>query len=687
VNGLNPLNSDRERNLGRIALSTHHSPFTTHDFQFLEMTDQKQPVAYRHVLYLLLSLVMVAAPHAEHLPWWIIALTVALFAWRAYVGHARLAVPNRWFVILIAIGSVIGVFLTYRTIFGREAGVALLVIMLGLKLLESRTLRDAMLLTFLGYFLVVTNFLYEQTIPTALYMIACTWVITATMLSLHYAHAEPPFRAQLRTAGLLLAQSVPLMLVLFLLFPRVPGPLWGMPQDAFTGVSGLSDTMTPGSLSSLILSDAVAFRVKFKSAIPRRNDLYWRGPVMWDFDGRTWRAPRFAYTSGKLEFSGNPVNYEVTLEPHSKRWLFALDLPAKVPPRAFISTDNQLYSFRPVSVRMRYDMTSLLNPVFGQDENPLALRRALHLPEGSNPKAQELARTLRAKHADDGAIVDEVLSMFREQKFYYTLTPPLLGEHAVDEFLFSTRNGFCEHYASAFTVLMRAAGIPARVVTGYQGGEINDFGNYLIVRQSDAHAWTEVWLQGKGWARVDPTSAVSPARVSSGISAVIPQGESLPSLVRGGGEWLHQFRLSWDFMANTWNQWVLGYTPERQRWLLENFGMDNATWQKMAAALFCLAGVIVAIFTALALRQLKDRVRDPVKIAYARFCDKLRKKGLPRDAAEGPADYARRLESLRPDLAPAVTAITRLYVAMRYGAESGAAALAELQQRVRRFSA
>jgi transglutaminase-like putative cysteine protease len=358
-----------------------------------------------------------------------------------------------------------------------------------------------------------------------------------------------------------------------------------------------------------------------------------------------------------------------------------------VPPRAFISTDYQIFSFRPVNIRMRYDMTSLLNPVFGQGESPNAMRRALHLPAGSNPRAQELARALRGKHANDGAIVNEVLSMFRDQKFYYTLTPPLLGEHAVDEFLFSTRSGFCEHYSSAFTVLMRAAGIPARVVTGYQGGEINDFGNYLIVRQSDAHAWTEVWLEGKGWVRVDPTSAVSPMRVSGGISAAVPRGEALPLLARGDVEWLRQLRLSWDFMANTWNQWVLGYTPERQRWLLENVGMDNATWQKMAAVLFCLAGVIVVIFTAIAMRQLKERVRDPVKIAYLRFCDKLRRRGLPRDPAEGPADYARRVRELRPDLTTPVAAITRLYIALRYGTEKSVDALRELQTKVRQFTA
>ena len=651
------------------------------------MTEQNQSFRFRHLLYLLLSLVMVAAPHADHLPWWIIAFTVMLFAWRVHLGHERLALPNRWLIVLVALASLIGVFLTYRSIFGREAGVALLVVMLGLKLLESRSLRDAMLLTFLGYFLVITNFLYEQTISTALYMVACTVVITATMLSLHYAKSEPPFGVHLRTAGVLLAQSVPLMLVMFLLFPRVPGPLWGLPQDAFTGVSGLSDTMAPGSLSNLILSDAVAFRVKFESPVPRRNDLYWRGPVMWDFDGRAWSIPRFVYPIGATQVGGNPVSYEVTLEPHNKRWLFALDLPAKLPPRSIMSADYQIYSTRPVNNRMRYDMTSLLNASYGRGEAPLALRRALYLPPGSSPRTRQLASELRAKHADDSELVDDVLSMFREQKFYYTLTPPLLGDQPVDDFLFSTRSGFCEHYASAFTVLMRAAGIPARVVTGYQGGEINEFGNYFIVRQSDAHAWTEVWLKDKGWVRVDPTAAVSPARVSTGLSAAIPRSEALPLMARSDFEWLHKLRLSWDFMSNAWNQWVLGYTPERQRRFLESVGFDDATWQTMVGALFCTAGAIVAIFTVLALRQLKDRVRDPVRNLYQRFCDKLRRKGMPRGPAEGPLDYARRIEQLRPDLAMAVSAITQLYVTLRYGAATSTTALEELRYRVRRFNA
>ena len=651
------------------------------------MTDPGQPIAWRHVALLLLSLTMVAAPHILYLPWWITAVTTTLIAWRAYLGYARYTLPSRWMLALIAGTATIGVFIGYRTIFGREAGVALLVIMLGLKFLETRTLRDAVLLIYLGYFLVITNFLRDQTIAVALYMLACTVVITATMISLNHARIEPPFTVQLRKAGILLAQSVPLMLALFLLFPRVPGPLWGLPQDIRSGVSGLSDTMTPGSLSQLTLSDEVAFRVKFETEMPRRRHLYWRGPVMWDFDGRTWTMPRFFYNTHIKGVSGEPLAYEITLEPHNRRWLFALDIPGMVPPLAFIGGDLQILANEPVKSRLRYDMKSYLNATYGVEENQYALRRALSLPPGYNPRTIEFARSLREKHPDDQRLVEAVLQMFREEKFFYTLEPPLLGEHSVDEFLFSTRTGFCEHYASAFAVLMRAAGIPARVVTGYHGGDLNEFGNYLIVRQAEAHAWTEIWLKGRGWVRIDPTSAVSPLRVDSGISAAVQRNEALPMMMRGDFEILRRLRLSWDYLASSWNQWVLGYTPERQQWLLSRMGVDKPTWEKLTAMLFVLSGIIVAVFAAAVLRQLKRRVSDPVKIAYARFCDKLRRKGLPREPAEGPLDYAGRIGRSRPELQPAVAAITGLYVALRYGTVVETGALDDLRQRVARFKA
>lgn len=651
------------------------------------MIDPRQPLALHHVLWLVVSLGLVTAPHAARLPWWVVALIATLAAWRAYIGYARHTLPNRWLLLVIVTVATIGIYLNYRTIFGRDAGVALLVVMLGLKLLEMRTLRDAMLLIFLGYFLVITNFLYSQTILTGVYMLGCVWIITATMMSLHYGREEPPIRKQIPAAGVLLVQSVPLMLVLFLLFPRVQGPLWGLPQDAYSGVSGLSDTMTPGSLSNLILSDAVAFRVRFESDIPPPKQRYWRGPVMVDFDGRAWAASRFIYGSPRFSNVGPVITYEVTLEPHNKRWLFALDIPARAVPHSATGADFQIRSFSPINNRMRYEMASFLDYTYGAEENANALHRARQLPPGFNPSAIELAHTLRRKFPDDRDLVREVLSIFRTQNFFYTLSPPLLGRNSVDDFLFRTRRGFCEHYASAFAVLMRAAGIPTRIVTGYLGGEVNQLGDYLIVRQADAHAWTEVWLADKGWVRVDPTAAVSPMRVEAGISAAVPRGDPLPLLVRGDFEILRQLQFTWDLMANTWNQWVLGYTPERQRLLLTGMGIDDTTWYTLTVIMLVLAGIIVLVLAALMLRRLRTRADDPARALYSRFCDKLQRKGLPRAADEGPIDYARRIEQSRPDLASPILAITQLYVSLRYGTDYSASGLQQLRQHVKEFSA
>jgi len=646
------------------------------------------PLSLRNMLWLLASLAMVTAPHAERLPWWASALAVMFMLWRIYLGYHGLSLPRKWLLLLIVAGATGGIYLHYRTIFGRDAGVTLLILMLALKSLETQSRRDAILLIFICYFVVITNFFYSQTIPTAVYMLICVWIITASTVGLHYTQSSPGYRRQLRTAGVLLAQSVPLMLALFLFFPRVQGPLWGLPVDAHSGMSGLSDTMAPGSLSNLSRSGEVAFRVDFTSPPPPPKELYWRGPVLWDFDGRTWTALRYAYGEPQFQAAGKPLEYEVTVEPHGKRWLFALELPAVVPPQARVTADFQLISNTPLTSRLRYPMTSYQNASYGIAESRMALRRALQLPDNLNPRTLALAQSLRRKFPDDQALMREVLSMFRDQNFFYTLTPPLLGENPVDEFLFDTKRGFCEHYASSFAVLMRAAGIPARIITGYQGGDINPVGNYMIVRQADAHAWTEVWFRDAGWVRVDPTAAVSPRRVEAGIASAVPATDPLPFMVRGDYKWLQQVRLNWDSLSYTWNKWVLGYNPERQRHFLAQAGLDNATWRTLALILIAVSGLITLVLALFVLGKLRTKVRDPVKLAYQRFCAKLARKGLPRDPAEGPLVYAERLARVRPDLATAVAAITRLYVVLRYGAAAGAnTALDELRRRVRQFHA
>ncbi|MGZ5091588.1 MAG: transglutaminase TgpA family protein [Burkholderiales bacterium] len=643
-----------------------------------------QTLAPRHTFWLTASLALVAAPHVQRLPWWLNLLVATLFGWRLYLAHTKLPLPSRGIVMFVVTGATAGVYLHYETLFGRDAGVALLVIMLTLKLLEMRTARDAMLLIFLGYFLVITNFLYSQTIATALYMLACAWVITACMIGIHYTRAPRAIHL-MRTAGVLLAQSVPLMLLMFVLFPRIQGPLWRMPADSQRSSTGLSDTMSPGSMTNLSLSEAVAFRVTFKGATPANRQLYWRGPVLWNFDGRTWRAPRPDYGEPSYNTHFYPVEYTVTVEPHGKSWLFALDLPGRLPPRSIATSDFQILSAVPVTTRQRYEMTSFLDYTYGADETAATLQRALQLPPGFNPRTAELARELRRKHGSDQAVMQAVLSMFGHDGFSYTMSPPLLGEHSVDEFLFGAKKGFCEHYSSAFAVLMRAAGIPARVVTGYMGGEINPIGHYLIVREADAHAWTEVWLRGEGWVRVDPTAAVSPARVERGISAAMAEENVLPLFIRADFPLLRELRLGFDSMANNWNQWVLGYTPERQRALLTRAGLDDTTWRSLALLLLAGTAMIALLLAVLTLRRLRVRVRDPVRRAYMAFCSKLRSRGLAREAAEGPLSYADRVSRVRPDLKTPVHRFIRLYVDLRYGREAGLQHVARLKQLAREF--
>lgn len=637
----------------------------------------------RNVLWVIAAFVLAAAPHAQRVPLWLTTLVMLIVAWRLYLARMRVALPQRPVLLMTVLASAASVYVHYGTFFGRDAGVALLIVMLTLKLLEVKSPRDGMLLIFLSYFLVITNFLYSQTIATALFMLFCVWVITGSMVGLHYTTPPRSSTSQLRAAGALLAQSVPLMLVLFVLFPRVQGPLWALPTAPERSMTGLSDTMTPGNITHLTLSEDVAFRVTFESEMPAVKQLYWRGPVLWHYDGRTWHAPHPRYASPTFDARYIPVEYTVTLEAHGKPWLFAVDLPGMLPPDSIATTDLQMLSAKPVTTRRRYQMVSFLDYTYGIEESQSNLDEARHLPPGFNPRTLAHAKELRTRYADDRELIQAVLKSFNEEGYRYTLSPPLLGQHSVDEFLYGTRSGFCEHYASAFAILMRGAGIPARVVTGYLGGEVNPIGNYLIVRQADAHAWNEVWLRGEGWIRVDPTAAVSPARIERGIAAALPDAAVLPLLIRDDYAFVRGLRFTWDSLANTWNQRVLGYTPERQRALLTHVGLDDTTWRTLALLLLGITGVVILVLAAFTLHNI--RVRDPVKAAYSAFCNKLRDRGMARAPHEGPVSYGERVSRLRPDLQPVVIRFTALYVALRYAGAANPERVAELRQLARDF--
>lgn len=633
------------------------------------------------LLWLILPLTLVVAPHMPSLPLWI-SLSWLLFSLLSLHAATRAIKWPTWLIVLLALLGVAGVLLNYGTIIGPQGGVALLVYLSGAKLMETRNARDRMGLLFVGCFLLVAYFLNSQSLAMAGFMSLAAAALVAGMIANQQPAAD--LRATTRTAFRLLLQALPLTLILFVLFPRLQGPLWGLPQQGLAQ-TGLSDQMRPGDFSQLTLSDEIAFRVDFSGAAPTASALYWRGPVLWDFDGRAWQT-RMAVPPGppRGEARGLPTSYAITLEPHRQHWLFLLGLPHRLPEmEASLGSDLQWLSKSPVNQRLRYLIQASLDyrlDTTGLDVATLA--RALALPPG-NPQTRALAAQW-ASEQDAQAVVQQALDHFRQEAFFYTLKPPLLGEHAVDDFLFRSRRGFCEHYASAFVVLMRAAGVPARVVTGYQGGERNPLGDYWIVRQRDAHAWAEVWLAGQGWIRVDPTAAVAPNRIERGLEAGLPAGERRAGLMTLEAHWLAPLRLGWDLVNNRWNQWVLGYNQDRQRQFLSRLNPLLASWQGMAWGLAVLGGLALLFASLLALPRLKRAKPDAASRLYARFCRRLQQRGIVRGNNEGPSDFARRAITQRPDLAASIEQITHLYLGLRYG-QANATQLNQLKYTISRF--
>jgi len=640
------------------------------------------PLTPPQTWWLLATGVAAYIPLAPQVPLWLAAVAAGAFLWRAALAWWRKPLPPRWLLVFVTLAGTAGVLVQYRTLFGQQAGVALLLVFMALKQLESRAPRDGLAVVLLAYFLTLAQFFEDQSIPVAATMLATVLMATAALANLTDARGSPGRLFKL--AGTLLLQAVPFMLILFILFPRVQGPLWGLPRDAYSGLTGLSDTMSPGTINSLSQSDAIAFRVKFDGPVPPKREMYWRGPVLTLLDGRTWR-PGLAPPAHDLPYTplaGSPAyTYTVTLEPHNKPWLFALELPENLPADAFRTSDFQLHAKKPVRERLRYAMTSRPQ-VVQHEENNFARAAARRLPAGLNPRTQEVGAGWTADGSSAEQRVQRGIDFLRGQRLVYTLRPPLTGQHVADEFLFDTRRGFCEHFAASFVVLMRAADVPARVVTGYQGGERNPVDATWVIRQSDAHAWAEVWLDGRGWVRVDPTAVAAPARIEADLAAALPAGEPLPLFARPGFDWLREARFRWWAINNAWNQWVLGFNPERQLELLARLGMDAPDWRKMAAWLAGLTGFMLFLLTA-ALLWRRPRL-DPVQRQWQRATHRLEKRGLPRRAWEGPLDYADRVAQELPAAADDIRAIAALYAGLRYGSASPNS-LATLRQQVTAF--
>ena len=626
-----------------------------------------EPLEASVLPWLLAVAVATAAPHVTHLPLWLSLLVGGVLLWRTWLWKRNAPLPARWHLVLLVVAGTVGIGWEFHTLFGKDSGVALLVLFMALKPMEMRARRDAMVIVMLGYFLLLTHYFYSQSIPTGLWLLASATLITATLIRLY--GGNQPAGTILRYAGLLLVQAVPIMLIAFVLFPRVSGPLWGLPRDAYSGLTGLSDQMSPGSLNNLIQSGGIAFRVQFADGLPKQSQLYWRGPVLSDYDGQTWRErPRGTARLGKppeIDAHGKTYGYVITLEPHNQRWLLALDLPVKLPDDGALTSTLEVRSREPVIGRARYAFTSVVDFAVNRQETPAMLQQALRVPPVINPRARELAAEWQAQYKTPEMISNAALRFFRQEAFYYTLQPPLLGQQAVDDFLFTTRRGFCEHYASAYVFLMRSAGVPARVVTGYQGGEVNPVDGYLTVRQSDAHAWAEIWIADQGWIRVDPTAAVAPSRVERGINAALPDGDPLPVLVRIDADWLRTLRDRWEATNNSWNQWVLGYNPQRQREVLSRLGFNQPDWRSMTAALASLCGLTLFVVSLWTLYQRTPAT--PAQRAWQSFCKRLKRLGIARKDWEGPFDFAARVARERPELGAVTHEAARHFADLHYG--------------------
>jgi len=635
----------------------------------------------RELRWLGALLVAAQLPQAPHLPIWVAVAGVALVLvriavlrddpWRPQAPPAR--IPS-WTLAVFAMAAAVAVRQTFGYLVGRDPSVAFLYILVAIKYLETRTARDGTLLVCLACFLLMTPFFYSQSLVAAVAALPAIVLVGVALdvlarASPAAAHAFRP-GAALRRSAVLMLQGLPIAFLLFVFFPRLAQPLWGLPTD-WVARSGLSDSMSPGQISELSLSDEVAFRVEFDGAVPPARDRYWRGPVFTRFDGRTWSGLPFSIPAAAPPDEGLPVSYTVTVEPNERRSLFALELPAGPPVlqsgtesgrdvKAIVTRDRQVLLNTPVTQAIRYTQRSLLAASFPA-ASPAEGRLELGLGDG-NPRTIAFARDLRREVADDRSFVQAILAKFHDENFVYTLTPPFYDRDPVDLFLFDERRGFCEHYASAFALLLRAAGIPARVVTGYQGGTTNR--DYMIVRQSDAHAWTEALLDGR-WTRFDPTAAVAPSRVEMGLGGALRAGEPLPFLARLDGTWLTQVRLAWDAFNYDWRRNVVGFNRERQRTLWRDWTLDRyAPWQ-IVVLVAGLAGAWAALVVGGLLW--KRRKQERALVLWDGLNRRLARAGLPREPYEGPLAFSSRAAQRWPQFAIAFTAIGESFAALRYG--------------------
>ena len=635
---------------------------------------QRLPRDARDTLFLLFVIGWTVLPHAAHLPLWCSFLTAAVLLWRTRLAVANAPLPGRW-VLVAVLGLAAALTLwTYHTLLGRDPGVTMAVVLMALKTLELRARRDAFVVFFLGFFLVLTQFLYTQTLPVAAAMLVSVWGLLTALVLAHMPVGQPSLRQAAALSARTALLGAPIMVLMFALFPRI-GPLWGVPQDG-RSKTGLSNTMRMGTMAEVALDDSVAVRIRFDGPPPPPQALYFRGPVLSRFDGIEWRpapASPYAPSPDTLRTRGQPLHYEMTLEPLRLPVLPLLEAASEAPAidgyRVTALPALQWRTDRPVFERVRFAAEAYTDFRHGPLAREPSLQDQLGLPPGYNPRTIAFAAAMRRepRYANAGprVLAQALLQHIRSAGYSYTLTPGEYGRDAIDEFWLDRRAGFCEHFAASFVVVMRALGVPARVVTGYQGTDPLPVDGYYIVRQSSAHAWAEYWESGTGWVRADPTAAVAPNRIDRGSRLVPAPGLVADALGTVSPALLAQLRDGWEALNNRWNQWVLSYSRGQQLDLLKNFGFASPSWEDLA---LLLIGVLSSLALAVAGWAWWDRRRvDPWVRQMERLRGALRGLGLSAAAFEAPRALAQRVRSRFGAQGEALAALLDRLERQRYG--------------------
>lgn len=637
------------------------------------------------LIFLLSSIGLIVFPHVYHIPVAVFGFFCLLLAWRIIGIWKQNWLPNTPVIFLLAACGIALLYSQHQGLFGRDAGTNLFITALGLKLLEIKTERDLYLINYLAFIVAASQFLYEQSILMAAYILLVCCVLLATLVYINSSKAQT--LAAVKTAVIITVQALPMAVALFILFPRVDAPRWMLFNGRHQARTGLSDNMEPGSISDLGESFELVFRVKFAGAIPPPRQRYWRGPVLSHTDGKRWTQATFQKPLTRPVVTGTAYQYTILMEPQDKNWVFALDMPTAFSSPLTLNAGYQLITSENPDKRAEYKVTSYADYNTGPI-NRSEYTAATQLPGEPSDKIKQLVSQLHGFDSTPDNFINQLLNHFREEDFHYTLTPPVIEENPIESFLFKTRYGFCSHYASAFVYLMRVAHIPARVVTGYQGGELNKVGDFLEIRQADAHAWAEVWLENRGWVRVDPTAAIAPERIERELNLDRQTAYGIATannyLPRPAYNWLKQARQLWSNVDYNWQRWVINYDNKSQSNFLSSFGINDL--KTLAYWMIAVVGSITAVLCWFLLYQ-KPKNADKVLLIYNRFCKKLARHGLVRSAGEGVKDFAERVKIKLPEQAEDIDQITSVFIKLRYGRAATGEDLQRLKMLVGLFRA